>query len=250
MEALIQEGRAGRVIREGRTVVITGRPNAGKSSLFNALVGASRAIVTDVPGTTRDLLTELVDVSGVPVTLVDTAGVRDARDAIEAEGVKRARDARAIAALTLVVIDGSETVNDEDWALLARPGARIVVISKSDLPRAWIRSDLGDDVSRAIDVSVHTREGLDRLRAAVVQSLTERDEWRDPPAVSNIRHIKLLTDACVAIERAEHVLGEGASEEVALAELGLARQGLEEITGRRTPDDLLRHIFSSFCIGK
>jgi tRNA modification GTPase len=249
VEALVREGRAGRVVREGRTVVITGRPNAGKSSLFNALVGSSRAIVTDVPGTTRDLLTEKVDIGGVPVTLVDTAGLHDARDAIEAEGVRRARDARDVAALVLVVIDGSQPLTEEDRALAA-PGSvsQILLRSKADLPGAWKAGAL-DDAS-AIDVSVHDAASIDRLRAGIVAALTDRDEWRDPPAVSNQRHVRLLTDAARAIDRAGRTLADGASEEVVLAELADARSALEEVTGRRAPDDLLRHIFSSFCIGK
>jgi len=250
VDALVREGRAGRVVREGRTVVITGRPNAGKSSLFNALVGSSRAIVTDVAGTTRDLLTEKVDIGGVPVTLVDTAGLRAARDAIEAEGVRRARDAREVAALVLVVVDGSQPVTEEDRALVA-PGAvgHIVLRSKSDLPPAW-HDAAGFDDAAAIDVSVHDGASIERLRAAMVAALTDRDEWRDPPAVSNQRHVGLLADAALAIGRAGQALAEGASEEVVLAELADARSALEEVTGRRAPDDLLRHIFSTFCIGK
>jgi tRNA modification GTPase len=249
VDALVREGRAGRVVREGRTVVITGRPNAGKSSLFNALVGSSRAIVTDVPGTTRDLLTEKVDIGGIPVTLVDTAGLRDARDAIEAEGVRRARDARDVAALVLAVIDGSQPVTEEDRALAARgPASQIVLRSKADLPFAWRAAAFED--APALDVSVLDAASIDRLRAAIVAALTDRDEWRDPPAVSNQRHVALLTDAAVAIERAGQALADGASEEVVLAELAGARSALEEVTGRRAPDDLLRHIFSTFCIGK
>jgi tRNA modification GTPase len=123
---LARDGRAGRVIREGRSVAIIGRPNAGKSSLFNALVGASRAIVTDIPGTTRDLLTERVDIEGLAITLVDTAGLREARDAIEAEGVKRARDAQRVSALKLIVIDGSAPITADRSRIrgrLVRPGS-------------------------------------------------------------------------------------------------------------------------------
>ena len=114
LDRLIDDGRAGRVIREGRSVVIAGRPNAGKSSLFNALLGAPRAIVTEIPGTTRDLLTELVDVNGLALTLIDTAGLREARDEIEAEGVRRALQAQQVAALTLVVVDGSQPLTPDD----------------------------------------------------------------------------------------------------------------------------------------
>jgi tRNA modification GTPase len=251
VDALIRDGRAGRVIREGRTVVITGRPNAGKSSLFNALAGAARAIVTDVPGTTRDLLTERVDIGGVPITLVDTAGLREARDAIEAEGVKRAREARDVAALTLVVVDGSEALSAGTHAVLDdASGPRLVVISKADLPRAFAREALGHAAAGAVDVSVDTREGLAELGARIVAALADRDDWRDVPAISNLRHLTLLGDAGDGLGRAEQVLRDGATEEVALAELGAARAALEAISGRRAPEDLLRHIFASFCIGK
>ncbi len=123
LDALAEDGRAGRVVREGRLVVIVGRPNAGKSSLFNALVGAARAIVTEIPGTTRDLLTERVDIDGLPITLVDTAGLRDARDAIEAEGVRRARQAQEVAALSLVVVDASTPLSDDDRRLVSEAAA-------------------------------------------------------------------------------------------------------------------------------
>jgi tRNA modification GTPase len=248
IEALIRDGRAGRVLREGRMVVIIGRPNAGKSTLFNALVGASRAIVTDVAGTTRDLLTERVDVGGLPITLVDSAGLRDARDAIEAEGVKRAEAARDAASLTLFVVDQSQPLEPAERAMLAENTAtRIVVASKSDLPSGW--SEL-EHAARAVRVSAETGHGLDQLRARIVDALTDREEWRDPPAVSNIRHISLLTEALVSIEQASDALHRGGTEEMVVAELGQAREALEAIAGRRAPEDLLRHIFGSFCIGK
>lgn len=250
IERLIHEGRAGRVVREGSLVVISGRPNAGKSSLFNALVGASRAIVTDVPGTTRDLLTERVDIGGLVVTLVDTAGLRQARDAIEAEGVRRAEEVRDIAALTLVVIDGSVALTDVDRRMASVSGGCLVVASKADRPRVWSDETLGTQAVEAIAVSAVTGAGLQQLRHRIVGALTSREEWRDPPAVSNLRHLSHLADAVEIIGRAEETLAAGATEELVLAELSGARASLEEISGRRAPDDLLRHIFSRFCIGK
>ena len=251
LEALIRDGRAGRVVREGTLVVIRGLPNAGKSSLFNAFVGASRAIVTDVPGTTRDLLTERVDVDGLLVTLVDTAGVRDATDAIEAEGVRRAHEAQRVAALTLVLLDGSRPLADGDRALVTdATGPRVLAITKSDLASAWTRDSLGEAGRDAVAVSAVTGSGLVELRRRVVAALTARDDWRDPPAVSNVRHLSHLIDALETIERVEACLASGATEELMLAELADARRSLEEITGRRSSEDLLRHIFSTFCIGK
>jgi tRNA modification GTPase len=250
LETLIRDGRAGRVLRDGSLVVISGRPNAGKSSLFNALVGAARAIVTDVPGTTRDLLTERVEVGGLPITLVDTAGLREAADAIELEGVRRARQAQEIAALTIVVLDGSEPLSLDDLWAATGVGARVVVVSKTDLPRAWPVADLGDSKDRVIEVSALTGVGMDTLRRRLVSELTSREEWRDPPAVSNVRHLGHLMDALSVVERTQKALESGATEELLLAELVDARRSLEEITGRRAPEDLLRHIFGKFCIGK
>ena len=251
LSALIVDGRAGRVIREGRTVVITGRPNAGKSSLFNALAGAPRAIVTEIPGTTRDLLTERVDVNGLALTIVDTAGVREARDEIEAEGVRRARQAQQIAALTLVIADGSEPLLDEDRALIEAVASRALVVqTKADLPRQWAIDELGTRHEKTEPVSAMTGQGLDELRAKIAAALLERDVFREPPAITNIRHLTLVEDSRDAVERAVHALVTGATEELVLVDLARARECLEQVTGRRTPDDLLLHIFTRFCIGK
>ena len=249
-DRLISDGRAGRVIREGRTVVIVGLPNAGKSSLFNALVGAPRAIVTEIPGTTRDLLTERVDVSGLALTMVDTAGQRDARDAIEAEGVKRAQQAQRVAAMTLVVVDGSEPLGAEARALIAaaEPPA-IIVQSKVDLRQRWSSTEL-ETTNATVGVSVLDELSLAALRRQIVETLTDREDLRDPPAITNIRHLALVEDARASIERASQALVAGSTEELILVDLMRARASLEDITGRRAPDDLLRHIFTRFCIGK
>ncbi len=251
LAALARQGRTGRLVREGRLVVITGPPNAGKSSLFNALVGSARAIVTELPGTTRDVLTEVVDVLGFAVTLVDTAGLREAIDAIEVEGIERARQAQQVAALGLLVLDGAAPLSVADRNLAARrDGDTLIVASKADLPRRWIAADLERPEASVIDVSALTGLGLDRLRTTIAARLSGSEELRDPPRISNVRHLALLADASAAVERAEQALAAGATEELVLAELGAARRALEEITGRRTPDDLLRHIFSRFCVGK
>jgi tRNA modification GTPase len=251
LDALIRDGRAGRVVREGATVVIAGRPNVGKSSLFNALVGTSRAIVTDVAGTTRDLLTERVDVEGLAITLVDTAGLADAADAIEAEGIRRARQALDVASLTVAVVDGSRPIDAGDRELLlAGDGRAVPVISKIDLPRAWPRSDLRDAVVPPVEVSAVTGEGLADLRRAILAGLTSQDQWRDPPAISNVRHLHLAEAARASVETVAEALAAGATEELVLAELGAARRALEEITGQRSAEDLLRRVFGRFCVGK
>lgn len=252
LEALAREGRRGRIVREGRLVVITGPPNAGKSSLFNALVGAARAIVTDLPGTTRDLLTERVDIHGVPISLVDTAGLREAADAIEAEGVARARQAQSIAALTLVVIDGSQPWSaDVETIVSSAAKPRLVVVNKSDLPAAARGVMLPEDIAgETLRVSAVSGEGLDALRAALVSGLGAGEDTRDAPAMSNARHLALVERAATRVEAAREAMAADATEEIILVELSAARQALEELTGRRTPDDLLVHIFSRFCVGK
>jgi tRNA modification GTPase len=251
LAALANSGRVGRVIREGRLVVIAGVPNAGKSSLFNALAGADRAIVTDVPGTTRDVLTERVDIAGAPITLVDTAGLREARDAIEAEGVDRARQAQRVAALTLVVVDRASPLGEAEHRVI-RDAARpcVIVASKSDLPPAWDLGALGTAGDRTVVVSALTGEGLASLRERIVATLADREDVREVPAISNVRHLALVDDALARVMAAGTTLGDGATEELVLADLGAARQALEELTGRKTPDDLLRHIFARFCVGK
>lgn len=246
---LERQGRVGRVIREGQIVVIAGRPNAGKSSLFNALVGAARAIVTDVPGTTRDVLTERVDIGGIPVTLVDTAGLRDARDAIEAEGVRRAQDARSIAAVTVLVFDGGSPVTDDDDPLLGTE-TTIVVANKMDLPRQWSPAGPRWDGRPIIGVSATRGDGIDALRAAIATALTGEESLRDAPAITNVRHLTLVSRARETVSAAREQLAAGATEELVLADLQTARHALEEITGRRSADDLLQHIFGKFCVGK
>ena len=251
---LVDEGRTGRVVREGRTVAIVGRPNAGKSSLFNALAGAARAIVTDIPGTTRDLVSERVDIEGLAVTLVDTAGLREARDVIEAEGIARARQAQTVAALTLVVLDGSAPIADEDLRLIQQMhesrSEAIVVRSKMDLPAAWTAITAPGVSVELAPVSVSSGAGLTELRKRIATALTHREDLRDSPMITNIRHLTLVESALDAVRRAQTSLGAGATEELVLAELTRARDALEEIAGRRTTEDLLLHIFTRFCIGK
>jgi len=243
---LLADGPRGRLIRDGATVVLAGRPNVGKSSLFNALAGADRAIVTSVPGTTRDLITEPVDVDGIALTLVDTAGARDARDIVEREGVARAHQARGVADLILVILDRSEPLTSDDRALLAETSSmrRLIVANKSDLPRAI-------DIAEGLDVSATTSEGLDRLRCAMVRELTGEESRRESPSLTNLRHIALLEQARECLSRAVNALIDPSMpEEFLLADLHAARARFDEVVGVRTSEDVLTHIFETFCIGK
>jgi tRNA modification GTPase len=251
LDALLAQAARGRLIREGAQVAIAGSPNVGKSSLFNALLNAERAIVTNIPGTTRDLLTERADISGLPVSLIDTAGVRESADVIEQEGVARARRAASIADLTLLVLDGSRPLGVDDHRLLKATASRshLVVVNKIDLPAAWAADSV---VPSAIAVSVRTGEGVPSLIERLAMLLGASAEARDAPLVTNVRHVSLLERARDSLERAHQALAAApsTSEEFVLADLQDAAAQLQEITGRRTTDDLLRHIFERFCVGK
>jgi tRNA modification GTPase len=247
IDRVLEEAARGRVIREGLTVAIVGRPNAGKSSLFNRLAGAARAIVTDEPGTTRDLLTERIDVHGVPLTLVDTAGLRRApANAIEQEGIARAQQAAAAADLAVVVVDRSRALEEEDRALIMEDRTRrLVVASKADLPAAWDAGSLG-----ALPLSSVTGDGFCELRAALVERAGISADRRDRPAVANVRHSRLLEEAREALRRARESASTGAPEEFLLADIHEARARFDDITGTRPQDEVLRTIFERFCIGK
>ena len=250
-QALVAGARTGRMVREGRQVVILGKPNVGKSTLFNRLLGAPRAIVTEVPGTTRDLLTETAEIDGLPVTLVDTAGIRRTADAVEAEGVARARRALDVAAAVLLVLDRSRPLDAADDDLLRETAAadRVVVINKADQPALWEATDLPDPSPR-VTVSLRDEGGLGGVRDALAKLLWAGEPLRDTPTLSNLRHIVLVEQAVAALARAAEAADAAAPEELILADLQDARGAFEEVTGKRTAEDVLQRIFERFCIGK
>jgi tRNA modification GTPase len=246
LDAVLAHAARGRLIREGATVVIVGRPNVGKSSLFNTLVGQDRAIVTDIPGTTRDLLTEQIELDGLAITLVDTAGARNAADAVEQEGVERATRARETADLVIVVLDLGDPLTEDDERLLARTAAqkRVLVASKSDRNAKW-------HIEGAHRVSTLLHTGIDQLRHVLVNELTGADPTDDTAAVSNLRHVLLLEQARASLKKARHAVTEArAPEEFVLVDLHAARTTLAEIVGGATSESVLDHIFERFCIGK
>ena len=245
IEELLAQSARGRLVREGAQVAIVGAPNVGKSSLFNALLNANRAIVTAIPGTTRDMLAERADIGGLSLALIDTAGVRETADVVEQQGVSRTRETLRVADLVLVVLDRSREMTAEDRGILAETEsqARIVVLNKSDLPA--VISEAG------VAISARTGAGLDDLIAAIASELTsDGSDQRDQPAVTNVRHAVLLERARAALLSATGALADEVSEEFPLLDLQEAGHALQEITGRRTSDDLLHHIFATFCIGK
>jgi tRNA modification GTPase len=251
IQRLLADAGRGRLVREGAQVALVGTPNTGKSSLFNRLAGAARAIVTDIPGTTRDLLTEVVDIDGAAITLIDTAGLHvGAADVVEREGMSRAHSARRAADLVLVVLDRSRPLTEDDRDLLqlhAPETRRLVIANKCDLPAAWPVEHAGAD---AIVVSAKEGSGIEALQRAIADTLAGSERLRDTPAITNVRHIDLLSRASAALTRAAAAAGSGLPEELAAADVSDARALLEEVTGARTADDVLRTIFETFCIGK
>jgi tRNA modification GTPase len=250
--ALAATYASGHLLREGIKVTFVGRPNVGKSSLFNRLLRLDRAIVTDLPGTTRDSLTESISLNGIPVSLTDTAGVREAEDEIEEIGVERTHRAMADADLLLVVIDGATDLLPEDLAImtLAAPAEHVVAINKCDLPTApAVEQELGSQ-SKVVRVSAQTGEGLAELTAAILEPFGAVDSESVGLLITDSRHYGLLVRAQEALEEAQELLAQQASEELVLVGLHNALKFLGEITGETTSEDILGEIFSTFCIGK
>jgi tRNA modification GTPase len=248
---------AGKLLRDGVKVAFVGRPNVGKSSLFNRLVGHGRAIVTAIPGTTRDTLTESIGINGVPVLLIDTAGIRSSSNEIESMGVERARQEAADADLLIVVVDGSQYLREEDELVFAEvANARYVValnkcdLSTFSLARFNERIGLLPNCTALISVSAKSEAGLDSLRAAILQPFANGNVHSEGLLITNARHHDLLVRAIEAIASAERLLEQRASEELVLVGLHSALRYLGEVTGETTTDEILGQIFSTFCIGK
>ena len=251
VEKLSRTYAAGRLLQEGIRVAITGRPNVGKSSLFNSLIERERAIVTDIPGTTRDTLSEAIDLEGIPVILTDTAGLRETTDGIETLGIERTHRAMSDADLVLVVLDGVEEIGPSDHELLSRTenARRLVVRNKSDLPGFGAAASCVEEL-QAINVSARTGEGLATLRSAILATLSSNGNEADSLLITNARHYDLLCSAQRELEAARAALHERHSEELVLVPLHNALRFLGQITGETTTEDILSEIFATFCIGK
>src|SRR5215216_3057998 len=251
VERLARTYAAGRLLQEGIKVTITGRPNVGKSSLFNSLIERERAIVTDIPGTTRDTLSEAIDLEGIPVILTDTAGLRETTDGIETLGIERTRRAMSDSDLVLVVLDGSAGVGPSDRELIDQTEntRRLVVMNKSDLPGFNVRPICVEEL-QPINVSARTGEGLATLRAAILASVNSNGIENGSLLITNARHYDLLCSTQRELEAARSALREGHSEELVLAPLHNALRFLGQITGETTTEDILSEIFATFCIGK
>lgn len=249
LEALLESARQGRLLREGIVVAITGRPNAGKSSLLNALAGSDVAIVTEVPGTTRDVLREQIHIGGIPLHIIDTAGIRETVDAIEVEGIRRARAALESADIVLNVIDASCDRAGEPVCA----EKQINVFNKADLLDAAAREAVESGhipiELPAVMISARTGEGLDALKAAVLETVGAGGP-QEGGFSARQRHIDALKRVGAHLRDGRAQLVESQAGELLAEELRLAQKALGEITGEFTADDLLGRIFASFCIGK
>jgi tRNA modification GTPase len=251
LESLAGSFAYGNIVHEGLTLAIVGRPNVGKSSLFNRLVERERAIVTATPGTTRDLVTETVAIAGIPVRLVDTAGIRAGAEEIESIGIRKSYEALAEADLVLTVVDASQPVTSEDRLLLEKLETRsaIVVENKADLagsPQASIVSN--GFVS--VRTSAITGEGVDELRQSILKQMGVSGSQRESGMLTNVRHQGLVRDSLKALEAASASVRSRVPHEMILLDLYNALRALDQMTGETTTDDILNIIFSSFCIGK
>lgn len=252
VDALLSTAREGQVLRRGVRAAIVGRPNAGKSSLLNQLLGRDRAIVSPVAGTTRDTIEETASIRGIPIVFIDTAGLREAADDLEEEGIRRTRAAASRAELILHLIDASAPLHDSDRTTLAEFASRprLVVVNKSDLPRQLtLEPDPAAGVI-PIAVSCATGSGLEELRDAIAALVWSGAPAHVPEAAINARHEDALRRARAGIERGEAGLSASLSLELIAADLRIAVSAVGEIVGQTTTEDLLDTIFSQFCLGK
>ena len=253
LERLLSTYRRGRQLNRGIRCAIVGRPNAGKSSLLNALVGYERAIVTDIPGTTRDTVEEMVELGGVPLRLIDTAGLRESEDPIEQLGVERSRAAMEEAELILVLVDRSAPVTEEDGDLLARArtlAPTILVRTKGDLPAARDPFVNLETLPLVATISTRTGEGLDDL-ARVIASVFPRDTGAAyGELLTNARQAQAAQRALEGVRRAREALELGVTPDALLTDVEEALSALGELTGQSVSEDITARIFQRFCVGK
>jgi len=251
-EALLAQADHGLVYREGVRTAIVGRPNVGKSSLLNALLRTSRAIVSPLPGTTRDTLEEILNLRGIPLCLIDTAGITDSTDLVEKLGIERSHQALQQADLVLLVLDGSEPLQPQDWQIaeLVRNRTVIVVVNKSDLVQVADHQAVQPQSTHVV-LSALTGEGLteleDVIEATVFSGQVQASEL---PVISNPRHSEILHRALNQVIAAQHTILDHGTADLLAVDLTAAASALGEITGETVSEDVLEAIFSSFCVGK
>jgi len=252
LSELLSGARQGRLLRDGIVLAIVGRPNSGKSSLLNALSGQDSAIVTEIPGTTRDVLREQIDLEGIPVHVADTAGIRETSDLIEAEGIRRARQALETADIVLLIRDASDIEDPEkDLSSELPAGATTITVNnKIDLlPKQNLQMTQTQEPGEPVWISAKTGQGMDVLRAGIRKAVGATDQV-DGSFSARQRHIDALKRAAGHLQMGHRAMEHSRAGELLAEELRLAQQALGEITGEQLPDNLLGEIFSSFCIGK
>jgi tRNA modification GTPase len=239
----------GRVLMEGLRLVVLGKPNVGKSSLFNKLLSMDRAIVTEVPGTTRDVLTELLNLEGIPLRIMDTAGLRETADPVESIGVNKSLEMLADADLALVVLDGSENIDESDRAVLRHVTdlPKVLVVNKSDLPQVAMFDVI--DGRPTVHVSAKTGAGIQDLRNAIHEFLTARKTHEDF-VLTSTRQYDSVVQSIGSLNAALGAASQGVPPEMILLDLYAALGALRELTGEVVTEDILDRIFSTFCIGK
>jgi tRNA modification GTPase len=256
LEEWVSSYEEGKIFREGISCAIVGKTNVGKSSLLNILLREERAIVTPIPGTTRDVIEESLNISGIPVRLMDTAGLRKATDSIEQEGVRRAKERVADADFVILVIDGSRDINADDREIFeeVKGKKKVVVLNKADLPLKMSSEDLKRRFQEdpIVSISALKNEGIDHLKEAIYTSLVHRDVRPSPEhlIVANIRHKTALSQVRDNLTNAVKGLEEGTSLEFIAFEIRSALEALGELVGETATEEVLNRIFEQFCIGK
>lgn len=252
IETLISTSDEGRIIREGIRTAIVGRPNVGKSSIMNMLTGTDRAIVTDIEGTTRDTLEEYINLGGITLKLIDTAGIRDTEDVVEKIGVDRAIESMEAADLIMLVLDSSESLTDNDRELISRLRDKryIVLINKSDLAQKLDTAELGA-LQNVLYISAKSGQGLDEIRETIREMFFKNEiDFNNQLYITNARHKAALVRAAESLGHVRESIGAGVGEDFYTIDMMAAYESLGEIIGETLEDDLADKIFKDFCMGK
>ena len=255
IDGLLSTAKQGKILRDGISTAIVGRPNVGKSSLLNALLREEKAIVTDIEGTTRDTVEEYINIRGVPLKLVDTAGIRDTEDVVERIGVERSKKALKEAELVLLLLNQSEalTAGDRELLALTQDHKRIIIMNKIDLPNQLLKESLLEWVEEdeIIATSMMTQEGIDALEEKIADYFfSGQSGEKDATYVSNARHIDLLQKASQSLDEVKNGIDMGMPVDLIQIDFARAWEILGEIIGENAPDELLTQLFSQFCLGK
>ena len=246
LKNFLKNQRQGKILREGLSTAIIGKPNVGKSSLLNFLTDSDRAIVTEIPGTTRDSIEEFINIGGIPLKIIDTAGIRNSRDEVEKIGINRARDVAANAELILALFDGSKNLTDEDSEIfkLIKPDSSIILLTKSDLPQV----DIDIDAEKIIHISTKTGAGIDKLLAEISKKVGTIDV--EANFVRDEREADILRRAVKNLESARETIKSNVGIDFVSIDLRAALELFGELTGESVTEDVINEIFSKFCIGK